>query len=306
LGNRPDRLVQALSRFSAPRQVCFEAGTGAGYLRDFLREEVEEVLEAHPAQLRWIWGSKRKTDRLDAERLARLALVGMIPRVHVPESDVRSWRSLIEYRRRALSARTRAKNGLHALLKSHGKRPARSLWSQAGLAWLGSEPFAEPVASAHRDLLLEELASAESRLSKATSVLNTVSRGHRAVQLLQTIPGVGARTAEAVAAYVDDAWRFGATKRVGSYFGLVPSQDQSGAVDRRGRITRQGPSVVRWLLTESAWQAIRYSPTIQRYYARRLRGDAGRRKLAAVATAHYLARVMVAMLKSGTPWREAA
>src|SRR5262249_59929109 len=103
-----------------------------------------------------------------------------------------------------------------------------------------------------------------------------------------TIPGVGARTAEAVAAFIDDPHRFRNAKAVGRYFGLVPRQDQSGDRNRLGHITREGAPVVRQLLAEAAWQAIRRSPSVRAFYERVRRGDPQRQKIALVATAHHL------------------
>ena len=115
---------------------------------------------------------------------------------------------------------------------------------------------------------------------------------------------MGARTAEAVAAFVDDPERFRSAKAVGRYFGLVPCQDQSGDKNRLGHITREGPAVVRQLVAEAAWQARRRSPTVRAYFERVQRGDPQRKKIALVATAHYLVRVMWSMLKHGTAWGE--
>ena len=117
--------------------------------------------------------------------------------------------------------------------------------------------------------------------------------------LLRTIPGVGPRTAEAVMAYIDQPKRFGRLKQVGSYFGLIPSQDQSYPINRLGHITREGPATARKLLTEAAWQGIQRSPEIRAYYERLRREDPKRRKIALVATAHWLLRVMLSMLRSG-------
>ena len=72
-----------------------------------------------------------------------------------------------------------------------------------------------------------------------------------------TVPGVGIRTAEAVVAYLDDSTRFRRSKAVGSYFGLVPSQDSSSDINRLRHITKEGLSTVCKLLTEAAWQSIR-------------------------------------------------
>ena len=96
--------------------------------------------------------------------------------------------------------------------------------------------------------------------------------------------------------------RFRSAKAVGRYFGLVPSQDQSGDKNRLGHITREGAPVVRQLVAEAAWQARRRSPTVRAYFERVQRGDPQRKKIALVATAHYLVRVMWSMLKHGTAW----
>jgi transposase len=134
--------------------------------------------------------------------------------------------------------------------------------------------------------------------------LGRYSANSVAVQILRSIPGVGPRTAEAVAAFIDDPRRFPNSKRVGAYFGLVPSQDQSGSTNRLGHITREGSATVRQLLTEAVWQAIRRSPTVRAYQERVQRGEADRRKIATVATAHYLVRVMWSMMKHRTLWQE--
>ncbi len=111
--------------------------------------------------------------------------------------------------------------------------------------------------------------------------LKKVADQHPQVGLLMTIPGVGIRTAEAFAAYVDDIGRFGRIKQVGTYFGLVPRQDATGNVNRLGHITKDGPATVRKMLTEAAWQGIRHSPTLGGLIQRVGHDDPQRRKIAA-------------------------
>ena len=84
----------------------------------------------------------------------------------------------------------------------------------------------------------------------------------------------------------------------------MPSQDQSGSTNRLGHITREGSPTVRRRLTEAVWQVIRHSPTVRVDQARIQRDDPGRKKIAIVATAHDLVRVMWARLKNGTLWKE--
>jgi transposase len=154
------------------------------------------------------------------------------------------------------------------------------------------------------DLLLEEVETLSRQARRIEQQLNRLARRAAAVARLRTIPGVGARTAEVVAASVDDPQRFRNAKAVGRSFGLVPRQDQSGDRNRLGPITRQGAPVVRRLLAEAAGQALRRSPTVRGSFERAQRGDPQRKKIALVATAHYLARVMWAMLRRGTAWQE--
>jgi transposase len=107
-------------------------------------------------------------------------------------------------------------------------------------------------------------------------------------------------------AYIADPDRFHSIKSIGCYFGIVPCQDASAQKNRMGHITKDGPATVRRLVTEATWQAIRRSPPIRAYFERIRHGDSDRKKIALVATAHYLLRVMLAMLKSGEVWRSSS
>jgi transposase len=155
-----------------------------------------------------------------------------------------------------------------------------------------------------QDLLLGEIEALMRHVRRIEQQLNHQAGRSPAVACLRSIPGVGVRTAEAVAAFADDPHRFRGAKAVGRYFGLIPSQDQSGDRNRQGHITREGPAVVRQLVAEATWQAVSPSPTIRAYFQRIRRDDPQRKKIALAATAHYLVRVMWALLKHGTTWEE--
>ncbi|MCA9233336.1 MAG: IS110 family transposase, partial [Planctomycetales bacterium] len=298
-------VADAIRDLSGKVSVCFEASTAYGYLYELLSDVADRVVVAHPGHLRLIFRSKQKNDRADAEKLAKLLFLDEVPPVYVPSCDVRSWRQLIEYRRRLIAKRTRTKNSLRSILRTVGQSAPKEigLWTSRGISWLSAVDLPRLVAL-KRDLLIEELAMFERQIARAEKELESYSQGNPAVTLLRTIPGVGIRTAEAVAAYLDDPTRFSKSKAIGSYFGLVPRQDQSGSTNRLGHITRNGPSVVRQMLVEAAWHAIRLSPTIQHYFGRIEQDNRERKKIALVATAHYMARVMHAMLRDNRPWEE--
>jgi transposase len=226
--------------------------------------------------------------------------------VHVPSGDVRTWRELITCRGRVIAKRTRAKNSLRSLLRCAGVVPPGrpTLWTKKGLQWLRRLELPMASQRLRRDLLLEEIEALTNQVRRIEQELNHQAGRSPAVARLRSIPGVGARTAEAVAAFLDDPHRFPDAKAVGRYFGLVPSQDQSADRNRLGHITREGPAVVHQLFAEATWQALRRSPTVRAYFERVRRDDPQRRKIALVATAHYLMRVMWALLKRGTDWEE--
>lgn len=301
-----DQMMRILERLPDRFEVCYEASCGYGHYHDLLRPLATRVLVAHPGQLRLIFRSSDKTDRKDAERLAKLLYLGEVPTVHVPTVDVRTWRELINCRSQVIAKRTRAKNTVRALLRSGGVTAPRQpgLWTKGGTAWLRRLALPTSSQQLRRDLLLEEIDTLNRQVRRIEQELNQRARQTPAVTQLQSIPGVGIRTAEAVVAFLDDPHRFPNAKAVGRYFGLVPRQDQSGDKNRLGHITREGAPVVRQLIAEAAWQARRRSPTVRAFFDRTQRDDPQRKKIALVATAHYLIRVMYALLKHGTIWQE--
>ena len=187
-------------------EVCYEASCGYGHYHDLLRPLAARVLVAHPGQLRLIFRSKNKNDRNDAERLAKLLYLGETPTVHVPTPDVRAWRELINCRGQVVAKRTRAKNAVRALLRSAIVVPPKKpgLWTKAGLAWLRRLELPTASQQLRRDLLLEEVEALTKQVQRVEQELNRQARKTPAVALQRTIPGVGARTAEAIAAFVDD------------------------------------------------------------------------------------------------------
>jgi len=267
------KLIGKLDSMPKPFAVCYEASLGYGFLYDRLSKIAERVEVANTSQLRLIFRSKHKNDRADAEKLAKLLFIDQVPVIHVPKPEIRAWRSIIEHRHSLVSERTRIKNGLRAILRSRAIVPPM------------------------------RLCSVEKMVARVEKALDARGTAHPGVRLLMTIPGVGLRTAEAVMAYIDEPGRFTRNKAVGRYFGLVPTQDASSRKNHLGHITKEGSPTVRKLLVEAAWQGKRRSRRIKAFYERILRDDKQRKKIAIVATAHYILRCMLAMLTTGEVWR---
>ena len=111
-----NEMIRILEGLPDRFEVCYEASCGYGHYHDLLRPLSSRVLVAHPGQLRLIFRSKDKSDRKDAERLAKLPYLGEVLTVHVPSLDVRTWRELMNCRSQVIEKRTRAKNTVRTLL----------------------------------------------------------------------------------------------------------------------------------------------------------------------------------------------
>jgi transposase len=295
-------VVDQLRRLKEPFSICYEASCGYGHLYEQLRPLAHHVAVAHPGKLRLIYGSKRKNDRVDAQKLAKLLLLGMVPPVHVPHVDVRAWRSLIVFRQRVLQQVVRAKNQIRGVLRENDLAGAKWLWSKKQLAWLESLEL-HPIAKLRLELAVQEFRALDARNTRIEKELQKYADRHPAVRLLMTIPGVGIRTAETFVAWVDDIARFRNNRQIGSYFGVIPCQDASADRNRLGHITRDGPPVMRKLLCEATWTAIKKCDVFKNFFERIVGGKPERRKIALVATMHRMTRVMGAMLRSGEAYQ---
>jgi transposase len=301
---RMEIVIEELRKIKHRFRICFEASTGYGVLYEALSglPRARRVIVADPGKIRLIFQSKRKTDRIDAQKLATLLFLQQLPHVYVPAVDIRSWRTMINHRNRVSDERKSAKNSIRAFLRHRGIVAPKSLWSKAGLAWLRDLAFDIVMDEIQRDNLVMKLDTAKQMLRRVEKELKKTADKHPGVALLRTIPGVGIRTAEAVVAYIDDPKRFSRTRCIGDYFGMVPELDASAGKYRYGHITKDGPPVVRKMITEAAWQGIRHSAELKARFEQYLRNDKQRRRIAIVAVGHFLLRVMITMLRRNEVW----
>jgi transposase len=296
-----------------PAVVIIEACLLAGWVHDLCAELGLRCLVANTASEAWKFKHlKRKTDKDDALRLAHLYLLDQLPTVTLPPTAVRQWRSLIACRQALVGRRIAVQNRIRALFVAQGLAAPRGAkaWAAAGLA--GMAAWAKPLAECTADELwrgLLELSLTEYRqlcelIDQTETRLDALGKHHADVVLLQTAPGLGPRTAEAVAAYLHDAPRFRSAKQVSAYSGLVPRQHQSGEIDRRGRITKRGPALLRKMLVECAWCMIRYNAWARGIYLRLTGGGQRRKKQAIVALARKILVRCWAMLRDRKSWHD--
>jgi transposase len=294
-----------------PHLVAIEACAIAGWVVDLCRAMRIEVVVANVAEDAWKWKKlKRKTDRDDALKLAKPAALGQITAVYTPGPAVRQWRTLIKHRKALVGQRNRVQNAIRALLAAQGLAMPRaaSAWTQAGLEELRQQ--ARPLEECSpRELWRGELTLhlqmydfVCGQIKELEKKLDAVGQQEENVRLLQTIPGVGPRTAETVAAWIDDPRRFKSGRQVSAYAGLVPRKFQSGEMDRNGRITKRGPRALRSALVEAAWLALRYNPWALEVYTRIGKGQKTRKKQALVAVARKLLVTCWAILRTRKGW----
>ena len=157
-----------------PLKVCYEASCGYGWMHEQLTAMGCKVQVAHPGKVRMIFRAKRKNDRIDARKLATLLFLDQVPMAHVPPSEVRQWRSMIEYRRTLVERRGAAKNRLRAILRSNVIAAPRGLWTRKGLAWLESAelPLCQGL---QRNQLLEELEEIKKKIDQVHKVLKQIA-----------------------------------------------------------------------------------------------------------------------------------
>ncbi len=296
-----------------PDRVVIEVCGISGWIHDLteaLEIEIEVVDTRHEA---WRWNKvKRKTDREDALKLARLSAMHQVSTVHVRERSVRQWKSLITYRHTLVDRRTAIKNTIRALVDVQGLRmPAGAKgWSGESIARLGglsrpvSECTGEDLWRGQLHTELRALDHVEKLLADIEQGLDRLVAGDDRVRRLKTIPGVGNRLAELGVATLDSPERFRSSREVGAYAGLVPRQFESGTMSRAGRITKQGPGLLRRLLVQIAWGMERRSARVKALFERISGGHKSGRKKAAVAIARKILIWCWAMLRDGTTWRE--
>ena len=311
--------IEHMKRFLREQQtpgeklhLTFEISGESGYRYDALADCANEITVSNPTKMTWIYRTAKKNDRIDARKQAVLLSIGEIPKVHMPSKEVRQWRGTIQHRRKIVMTMTQVKNRIRALLKANGLTKAAqrgSWWKIANRVWMrGLASACEVTAFELWRMsladLLDELELLENQLKRITKYLDGYLESQPGGKLLMSIPGVGPRTAEAVLAYTDDISRFSRGKQYCAYFGLTPRLDESGSAKRLGHISKQGPSVVRWLVVESAWRAIKKSPALREFHQRVSSGQKARKKIATVAVARKLLSIMRAMQNSGELFNE--
>lgn len=246
-------------------------------------------------------GRKQKTDREDARHILKLLLKDDFPRIWVPNWENRDLRQLLWHRHRMVQARTRVMNQLQAVALNEGLRCKKRLFRADGRQQLESFHLA-PWASRRRRELLELLDRLNPTIAELSQAVEREAEKCPEAQRLMSHPGVGALTALAFVLIIGETERFQCGKQIAAYLGLVPLEKSSGNRRRLGHITKQGSSIVRFLLVEAAQVTVRSLPEWRSKYVHLMmrRG----RKTAKVAMARKLAVRLYWMWRKGWDYEQ--
>ena len=284
-----DETVVWLLQLPAPVRVAYEAGpTGYGLARACAAAGIACVVAA-PSKIPRAPGDRVKTDRRDAERLARLLRLGELVAVRVPEPQVEAARDLVRAREDARGDLMRARQRLSKLLLRHGLVYDASAWTLAHDAWLRRQRFERrPLALAFDESYGAVLQAKTRRdaLDRVIAELASEPPFAEVVARLVCLRGVSTLTALALTVGLGDWSRF-RPQSLGPFLGLTPSEDSTGERRRLGAITKTGNSHARRLLVEAAWhqrRPLRASVALERRRqgqpaAVRARADASGRRL---------------------------
>jgi transposase len=279
----------------------FEAGNQMKWIADFFKKEKQEIHVVHPNEVKWIAQSGgKKTDKVDAKKLAELARADILPRrVHVAEGDARTLRELVGARQTVLSKRVGLQNTIRGYLKQEGVRlPAKFFalndW-QIKLIEFKLRVSTEIIV-ANLMFAVEQMQESEKGIQREIEKIS-----NKQIELIETIPGIGKLSSRILYAAIITADRFDNSKCVANYGALTPTIYQSGDTSNSGPINRDGRQEIRRALLQCAHAVARTKTAavkpLQEFFERieKRRG----KKRALVALARKLLTTVYGVMKSG-------
>jgi transposase len=253
-------------------EVILEATSNAWYVYDLLQPLVERIAVVNPRDVKLIAASLVKTDKRDAQILARLLVVNLVSEVWVPPVVVRQLRGLITHRRQLVKQRTAARNRLQGVLqRQHLVPPETGLFAQASRSWWPNQDLSVT--------LEPQLAEVEAELAR----LSTAEPWLQQTAFLIQLPGIGLISAMTLLAAIGDVRRFPTAKKLVGYSGLGSRIYATGETRRTGAITKQGRRELRTVLIEAAWSAVQHDPYWQAQFERLLTRTTKTKAIAAIA-----------------------
>jgi transposase len=271
--NQPSSIRKLLGKLGEVNswRACYEAGPTGYALYWQLTGLGAECVVVAPTLVPVKAGDRVKTDRRDAERLARSFRAGELTPVWVPDEAHEALRDLVRAREAAKGDQLRARHRLSKFLLRHGRRPSRNMrvWTQRHLDWIRHEvKFAQFAQQATLEDYLAEVDHVGQRISRLEKAIEEAIAGapptmKAVVSALQALRGIAKMSAVTIVAEVGRLSRFATARQLMGYSGAVSSENSSGERTRRGAITKTGNAHLRRVLVEAAW-CQRHAPQLTR------------------------------------------
>jgi transposase len=276
-----------------------EATIFTGWVYDFLKPHAVELKVAHPEMLKAITAAKRKNDRADAEKIADLLRVNLLPECYMLSEELRELRRILRYRDMIVRTAVRMKNKISGLLmetgaiydkkRLHGRKYFSDLLERV-----------EDVPDSVKGLLrlshssMEMFEAVQKRLVKTLREDKLI---RERVQRLMSIKGVGEVMALTWVLEIGDPYRFHSARQAISYCGLCSAQRESAGKEQRGPISKKRNKHLQTKLIEAAKLAPRWNPQLAALHEKELaRGNNNR---ATIAVARKVVEYMLAVERQG-------
>ena len=255
-GGGSEELIGWLAALPQPLRGCYEAGPTGFALYRAAEAAGLQVEVIAPSKTPRPPGDRVKTDRKDAELLARLLLAGQLKPVTVPSPAVEAARHLARAREQVRGDLMRCRHRVSKLLLLQGRVYEGGAWTKTHRRWLAQQRFDEPATElAYLDCLaaVDGLIARKQALDERLSRLAFEGEWSQTVARLRCFRGIDTLTAFVLALEIGDFARFARPAKLAGWLGLVPSLAQSGESRRQGAITKTGSGYARRLLVEAAW-----------------------------------------------------
>ena len=268
--NRPEsvgRLIRKLGKAEHLR-VCYEAGP-TGYVLYWQLAQLGVKCEVvAPTLIPVKAGDRVKTDRRDAEKLARCYRAGDLTAVWVPDAAHEALRDLVRARLAGKRDQLRARNRLSKFLLRHGRRAPEgaSAWSTKYLSWVKSLRFEQTAQQLTLEDYLHEVEHAAERILRLERSIDATIQSlpvkmRAVIEALQSLRGIAQISAVSIMAEIGEVSRFERARQLMGYSGVVSWEDSSGQRVHRGGISKAGNAHLRRIVVEAAW-SYRHRPAI--------------------------------------------
>lgn len=291
-----------VEKLCASDEIAVEASTHGIFVRDFLTRFGLRVELANPLAVKWIYASDKKTDKTDAEKLADLMRLGVLPVCYVPDERTRELRDVIRQRKALVEVNTSLKNKVRAILARQGLRlPFQDVLGVKAVKWLEQAE----VKGVQKKALLKLVAlglRVKEDVEDYDEDINREFECNKQAQLLATHPGIGRYASVHLLSAIGDVKRFPSDEELASYAGVAPRTWQSGNTTRVKGL-KQGNELLKWILVQCAHAAIKSRNKYKRFYLKKIRGKKSKQK-AIIAVARKMVEVIYCMLTRGEAYRK--